>query len=153
MELRQLGTALLELADDMDGLPAINTHDAYRLLTERLNRIQAAVPGNQAVIKARVAWYLHGLANFEEMFVRPTEQHRPDAHGFNQNFAGTPDSAPDLIMHPDSIIFYLRSPYIGENNFEVQERVIQLLERMLKRSRGKRRIIWEERLTLARRMR
>lgn len=152
MTIRQLGTALIELADSIDNLAAVNTHDACLLLADKLNFVQAAVPGNPAVIKARVAWYTHVLANFEETFVRPTEKNSPGAKAFDQNWAGNTDSAPGLIMDPDGITRYLRSQYIGEGNFELQERVITLLERVLKTKRGRARLVWQERLTLARRM-
>lgn len=150
MELRELGNLILALADDMERLSTVDTPEGFRLVTDRLGRVQAMVPNRMVVIEARVAWYKHGLNSFEQYFVVPTEEGRLDAAGFNQGFAGLPNSAPGLIIDPAMIPNYLTPRHIGENT-EIIARVVALLERVLRAKGHEDRIVWIKYLEAVRR--
>lgn len=154
--LQELAQRALRVDAAISNLEAsVQTHKQFSNLQQELNHLQHAAPNCEAVVQARLKWYLYGLNNFNEHFIQPTVNHEEGWEDWHQNFAGYPSSAPGLFTHWETLQFFLKRHYLGaEGFFQCYGRFMDMHDAVIGAYRGNDRLqkFWRDRKELIHRM-
>ncbi len=110
-------SGLAELArlveQDVARLDKVTDEETYDTMRESLNRLQVVAGECAGVVGARVAWFNHGLANFERAV--------DDVVNGGAQWQLSPGASADrpewLFMRWSTIDYFLRRSYLGTDAF------------------------------------
>ena len=134
--LRELADMLVCLADKIENLEGVQDYQHFSVLQDDLNTLQVEMPKAEAVLAARVSWFKHGLASFERDFVQPVIDQVDGWAEWNQNYCGSVNSPPRLIMNWETLRHFLTRGYLGAAFLEICPQVEEMLDHIVDASEG-----------------